>query len=130
MVDAGVELIVGIHHDPTFGPLVLFGAGGFAADLDHDAVLLVPPFTDADIDEAIRSLRRSPLLFGYRNSPQVDVDALHDLVARVGRLASDIPEIAELDCNPVIATAAGAVVVDAKVRLVRRPDHPDPFDPR
>jgi acyl-CoA synthetase (NDP forming) len=129
MVDAGVELIVGIHHDPTFGPLVLFGAGGFAADLDHDAVLLVPPLTDADIDEAIRSLRRSPLLFGYRSSPQVDVDALHDLLARVGRLASDIPEIAELDCNPVIATPAGAVVVDAKVRLVRRPDHPNPFDP-
>jgi acyl-CoA synthetase (NDP forming) len=85
--------------------------------------------TDADIDEAIRSLRRSPLLFGYRSSPQVDVDALHDLLARVGRLASDIPEIAELDCNPVIATPAGAVVVDAKVRLVRRPDHPNPFDP-
>jgi acyl-CoA synthetase (NDP forming)/RimJ/RimL family protein N-acetyltransferase len=127
MADSGVELIVGIHHDPVFGPLVLFGAGGFAAELERDSVLLVPPLTDVDIDDAIRSLRISPLLFGYRRTPLVDVPALHDLLARVGRLACDVPEIAELDCNPVIVSTTGAVVVDVKVRLVARPTPPSPF---
>jgi acyl-CoA synthetase (NDP forming) len=129
MVPSGVELLVGIHHDETFGPLVVIGAGGFTAELERDSALLVPPFTDVDVEEAVRALRCSPLLFGYRHTPRADVDALHDLVLRIGRLAIDVPEIAELDCNPVIVSTTDAVVVDAKVRLVPRPYDSSPFEP-
>ena len=128
MVPPGVELIVGINHDPTFGPLVLFGMGGFAAELHRDTALAVPPLTDADIDRLLRSLRGSPLLFGFRNSDPVDVDALADLISRIGLLAQDVDEIAELDCNPVVVSRDGALVVDAKLRLVTRPMPPGPFE--
>jgi acyl-CoA synthetase (NDP forming)/RimJ/RimL family protein N-acetyltransferase len=127
MVPTGVELIVGINHDPTFGPLVLFGMGGFAAELQHDVALAVPPFTDVDVDRLIRSLRGSPLLFGFRNSQPVDTDALADVLGRIGQLAEEIDEIAELDCNPLVASGDGVLVVDAKLRLVTRPEKPSPF---
>jgi acyl-CoA synthetase (NDP forming)/GNAT superfamily N-acetyltransferase len=118
MVGAGVELIVGIHRDPRFGPLVVVGAGGFTAELEHDSVLLVPPLGDVDVEEAVRSLRCAPLLFGYRGAPPADVASLHGLLRRVGQIAVEIPEVADLDCNPVVVSQAGAVVVDAKMRLV------------
>jgi hypothetical protein len=121
MVPSGVELIVGLHRDPVFGPLLVFGAGGFTAELERDSVLLVPPVTDVDIDEALHALRTSPLLFGYRGTPLADVAAVGELIARVSRLADDVAEIADLDCNPVIVSPTGATVVDAKIRLVARP---------
>jgi acyl-CoA synthetase (NDP forming) len=127
MAPSGIELIVGVHHEPTFGPVVLLGMGGFDAELRHDTALAIPPFTDADLGRLVRSLRGSPLLFGYRNSAPVAVDALRDLVGRIGLLAQDIAEIAELDCNPVIVSPGGALVVDAKVRLVTRPHPTRPF---
>ncbi len=123
MVPRGVELIVGITRHDRFGPLVAFGLGGFAAELQRDVVLRVPPLTDVDIEAMLNGLRGSPLLFGYRGSPAVDVAALRQLLARMGRLAADLPEVADLDCNPVVASSAGAVVVDAKLRIA--PDlHP------
>jgi acyl-CoA synthetase (NDP forming) len=128
MAPPGVELIVGINDDPTFGPLVLFGQGGFDAELQRDTVLAIPPLTDADVDRVVRSLRGSPLLFGYRNSTPVDVDALRDLLGRIGLLAQEVDEIAELDCNPVIVSPSGALVVDAKLRLVTRPQPVSPFE--
>jgi acyl-CoA synthetase (NDP forming)/RimJ/RimL family protein N-acetyltransferase len=127
MVPNGVELLIGLHRDPVFGPLIVFGAGGFTAELERDSVLLVPPVTDVDIDEALRSLRASPLLFGYRNTPLADVNAVRELLGRVSRLACDFPEIADLDCNPVIVSPVGAVVVDAKIRLVPRPEPVNAF---
>ena len=128
MARPGLELIVGITHDPNFGPLVLFGAGGTGAELQRDTALAIPPLTDVDVDEMLRSLRISPLFFGYRNTEPVDVAALADLVSRIGRLADDIDEIAELDCNPVIVSPDGVVVVDAKVRLRTPTPHRDPFE--
>jgi acyl-CoA synthetase (NDP forming) len=128
MAPPGIELIAGINHDPTFGPLVLFGMGGFDAELQHDTVLAIPPLTDAHVDRLLRSLRGSPLLFGYRNSTPVDVDALRDLLGRIGLLAQEVDEIAELDCNPVIVSPSGALVVDAKLRLVTRPQPVSPFE--
>jgi hypothetical protein len=68
------------------------------------------------------------LLFGYRNSTPVDVDALRDLLGRIGLLAQEVDEIAELDCNPVIVSPSGALVVDAKLRLVTRPQPVSPFE--
>jgi acetyl coenzyme A synthetase (ADP forming)-like protein len=117
MVEAGVETIVGVTRDRSFGSLVLFGMGGFQAELVRDTALRIVPVTDVDAAELVRSLRGSPLLFGYRNLAPVAVDVLEDLLVRVGQLADAVPEVAELDCNPVIVSAVGATAVDVKVRL-------------
>jgi acetyl coenzyme A synthetase (ADP forming)-like protein len=122
MAAPGLELIVGVTHDPLFGPLVLFGMGGIAAELMRDTTLRIVPLTDVDAHDMVRSLRSSPLLFGYRNAPDVDVAAVEEVILRTGRLAEDIPELVELDCNPVVASAFGAVALDVKLRLEpRRP---------
>jgi acetyl coenzyme A synthetase (ADP forming)-like protein len=121
MIASGVELIVGITHDPSFGPLVLFGLGGVTAELLGDRALRLVPVTDEDAHELVRSLRGSQLLFGYRGSPATDVAALEDLILRVGMLADEIPEIAEMDLNPVIASAAGALPIDVKIRVAPSP---------
>ena len=126
MTPPGVETIVGVTRDPLFGSLVLFGMGGFAAELTRDTALRIVPVTDVDADELIRSLRSSPLFFGYRNTPAVDVDGLRDLVVRIGLLAEDLPEVSALDCNPVVVTPDGVVVVDAKVHC--SPVAPGPPD--
>ncbi|MCU1426752.1 MAG: family N-acetyltransferase [Actinomycetia bacterium] len=117
MVPGGVETIVGVTHDASFGPLVLFGMGGTTAELLGDRTLRILPLTDEDAHEVVRSLRGSPLLFGYRGRPEVDVAALEDVLLRVGRLAEDVPEVAEMDLNPVIVAAHGVVAVDVKVRV-------------
>ena len=125
LAEAGPEVIVGVVQDPSFGPLVMFGTGGTAVELLGDRAFRVLPLTDIDAFELVRATRGSPLLFGYRGAPPADVASLEDLLLRVGRLVDDIPEIAELDLNPVIASPSGAVAVDAKVRLapwVPRPE--------
>jgi acyl-CoA synthetase (NDP forming) len=122
MAEPGVETLVGLIHDPSFGPLVMFGSGGTSVELFDDRTLRVLPITDVDASELVRDLRSSPLLFGYRGAPAVDVTALENLLVRVGRLAEDIPEIAEMDLNPVIVSPTGVVTVDAKVRLAPNRD--------
>lgn len=113
----GIELIVGVTHDPLFGPLVLFGMGGFAAELMRDTTLRIVPMTVLDAHQMVRSLRSSPLLFGYRNAAEVDVAAIEEVLLRIAQFAEEIPELAELDCNPVIASGTGALVLDVKLRL-------------
>jgi acyl-CoA synthetase (NDP forming) len=115
MVTRGVEMIAGVVQDPAFGPLVMVGAGGVTAELLADRAYSVLPLTDRDAADAIRSLRLAPLLFGYRGRPRAAVHKLEDLLLRLARLADDLPEVAELDCNPVIVTPTAALVVDAKV---------------
>ncbi len=124
MAAVGVETIVGVTHDPSFGPLVLFGMGGVTAELMRDTALRIVPITDVDAREVVRSLKMSPLLFGYRGSAPVDVDALEDVVLRVGLLADTLAEVSEMDCNPVIVTPDGATVVDVKVRLAPTTESP------
>jgi acyl-CoA synthetase (NDP forming) len=126
MAPPGVETIVGVVHDPSFGPLLMFGTGGTAVELFGDRSFRILPMTDLDAAELVRSVRGSPLLFGYRGSPEMDVAALEDLLLRVARLAEDIPETAEMDLNPVIVWPGGAVAVDAKIRLARGGPEPDP----
>ena len=87
----------------------------------RDTALRILPLTDLDARELVRSLRTSPLLFGYRGAAPVDVDALESVLLRVAQLAAAVPEIAELDANPVIVSADGAVAVDVKVRLAPIP---------
>jgi acetyl coenzyme A synthetase (ADP forming)-like protein len=124
MAAPGVETIAGVVRDPGFGPLVMFGLGGVAAELVGDTALKVAPLTDQDAAELVRSLRSSPLLFGYRGSTPVDTAALEDLLLRLSRLGEQVPELAELDLNPVIARPGSVVVVDWRMRLTpagRRP---------
>lgn len=118
MVAPGVEMIAGVTHDPLFGPLVLVGMGGVAAELLRDTTVRILPVTDLEAREMVTSLRGAPLLSGYRGAPTTDVGALTDLLVRLGVLADEIPEVAELDINPVIVSPNGAVAVDVKVRVV------------
>jgi len=117
MVSGGVETIVGFVQDAEFGPQVVFGLGGTAVELMGDVVSRLAPLTDVDAHDMVHGLRGSQLLTGFRGSEPVDTEALQDVVLRMGRLAEDLPEIAEADCNPVVATPQGAFVVDARMRV-------------
>jgi acetyl coenzyme A synthetase (ADP forming)-like protein len=125
MAEPGVETIAGLVRDPAFGPLIIFGLGGIATELVGDRTLAVAPLTDRDAADAVRALRSSPLFFGYRGAPPVDVAALEDLLLRLSVLGEQLPEVAEMDLNPVIATPAGVVAVDWRIRLVPVDRHPE-----
>lgn len=116
----GRECLVGAVHDRTFGPLVAFGFGGVDAELYADTGFRIAPLTDADAEELLRERRGAPLLDGYRGRPAADVAALRDIVLRVSALVDDLPAIAELDLNPVVAgiPGAGATALDARVRVM------------
>lgn len=116
-VVAGVEVALGVVRDPGFGPLVMVAAGGVATGILDDRAFLLPPFTKTDAARAIRSLRIWPLLDGYRGATPIDTADLEEMVVALGELALDVPEIAELDLNPVMCTPTGTVLVDVKVRL-------------
>jgi acetyl coenzyme A synthetase (ADP forming)-like protein len=114
---SGVELIAGVISDPLFGPVVMFGSGGTAVELFGDRVLRILPLTDQDAHEMVRSIRGAPLLFGHRGAPACDVAAVEDVLLRVARLADAVPQVAEMDLNPLIASPSGAVAVDVRIRL-------------
>ncbi|MDQ1464939.1 MAG: hypothetical protein QOC73_1880, partial [Actinomycetota bacterium] len=117
MAAAGVETAIGVVADATFGPLIMVGLGGVASDLLADRAFQLLPLTVEAAQRQIRSLRAAPLLFGYRNTPLCDVASFEDMLLRVAQLAANIPELAELDLNPVIVSTSGSVAVDVKVRL-------------
>lgn len=124
MAEVGVEVIAGFVQDLAFGPQVLFGLGGVAVELLGDHATRLAPLTDRDARSMVLGLHSSPLLTGYRGSAPVDVDGLVDLVLRVGRLAEEVPELVEMDANPVIVTAERPVVVDARLRVAATPIAP------
>jgi acyl-CoA synthetase (NDP forming)/RimJ/RimL family protein N-acetyltransferase len=126
MLADGVETIVGVVQEPVFGPLVVFGLGGVATEVLDDRAARLAPLTDTDAVQMISGIRAAPLLLGHRGSSPVDTAALSDLLLRVSRLADDLPEVAELDLNPVIARPDGVHVVDVRIRIA--PAEPrDPF---
>ncbi len=120
MLGASVETIVGFVRDPSFGAAVVFGLGGTAAELLGDREVRLAPLSDLDAEDMVLGIRAAPLLTGFRGSAPLDVAAVEDLVLRIGRLAEDLPELAELDCNPVMVTTSGPVVVDARIRVQPR----------
>jgi acetyl coenzyme A synthetase (ADP forming)-like protein len=126
MAPEGVEILVGAVGDPDFGPVVACAAGGGAVELLGDVQTRLAPLTRGDAAGMIRSLRTFPLLDGYRGAPKADVGALEDVLLRVAALAADHPEIAELDCNPILVAPGGATVVDARVRI-EAPPPPRPY---
>jgi acyl-CoA synthetase (NDP forming) len=117
MVPDGVEIIVGAVRHPSFGPLVMVGMGGVSAELLTDRAFRIPPLTGQDATEMIQELHCAPLLFGYRGRPMADTAALKDHIVRVTKLVDDLPQIAELDLNPIVVSPSGAVVVDLRIRL-------------
>jgi acyl-CoA synthetase (NDP forming)/GNAT superfamily N-acetyltransferase len=123
----GVEVVVGLVDDPSFGPLLRFGLAGLAAELLEDRGYRILPLTDADAGRLLRSTRLSPLLFGEGGGKPVDEAALVDLLLRVGALAEAVPELAELELAPVVASAEGVVVAGARVRLAPPPTGPGPL---
>jgi acetyl coenzyme A synthetase (ADP forming)-like protein len=120
LVRGGAELLVGAVQDPVFGPLLAVGPGGTLAELIGDASFRLAPLTDADATELAHSGKVGLLLAGFRGAPPADSAAVEDLLLRVARLADELPEMAELDLNPVIAGPEGIVVVDARVRVAAR----------
>jgi acyl-CoA synthetase (NDP forming)/RimJ/RimL family protein N-acetyltransferase len=123
MIRGGTEVVVGVTDDHEFGPLVIFGLGGVATEALSDHSARLTPLTDTDADALIRSIRSAPLLLGHRGSAAADLGALRDLLLRVARLADDLPEVTDLDLNPVIARPDGAFVVAARVKAT-------PYQPR
>ncbi|MEK6206638.1 MAG: GNAT family N-acetyltransferase [Chloroflexota bacterium] len=117
MVTPGIEMLIGVVNDPLFGPVVACGAGGTIVELMKDVSVGVTPLTTADAHDMVRALKTYPLLEGYRGRPGGDTAALEDAVLRVAAMVEAHPEIAELDCNPVVVHESGAVIVDARVRI-------------
>jgi acyl-CoA synthetase (NDP forming) len=115
----GVELIAGIARDATFGPLVALGMGGVYTELLGAASLAIAPLTDVDADEMIRAGSVGRLVAGFRGKPALDDRALTDLLHRLSALAVDIPEVVELDLNPVLAREDGCTAVDQRIRVRR-----------
>ena len=117
MITGGVETIVGVVQEPVFGPVVVFGLGGVATDVLGDHAARLAPLTGADADDLIHSIRAAPALLGHAGRPAADIGAVRDTLLRVSRLADDLPQVAELDLNPVIARPDGVVAVDARIRV-------------
>ncbi|MGE3511106.1 MAG: GNAT family N-acetyltransferase [Vicinamibacterales bacterium] len=115
----GVETLVGLKEDPNFGPLVAFGLGGVSVEVLRDVAFRIAPLTDRDADALLHGIRGFQLLQGYRGRPASDVEALREVLLRVSLIGQHVPEIVELDLNPVIALpdGHGCRIVDARARV-------------
>jgi len=121
-VRGGREVIVGMTHDPKFGPLVMFGLGGIYVETFNDVVFRVPPITDLEAQEMIRQIRGYRLLEGVRGEPSVDLAGLAEILQRFSQLVEDLPQLAEMDINPlmVFPDAKEFRAVDIRVRLAEK----------
>jgi acetyl coenzyme A synthetase (ADP forming)-like protein len=119
MLAGGVEVMVGVTEDPSFGPLIAFGLGGIHVEILRDVVFRVAPLTDRDAREMIRGIRGWRLLEGYRGHPAADIAALEELLLRVSLMVEEVAEIGELDFNPIFAFAPGqgCRIADARLRV-------------
>jgi acetyltransferase len=116
-VPGGREVILGMAKDPQFGPLLMFGLGGIYVEALKDVTFRIAPLTRTDADAMIREVRAFPILQGLRGEPAADLAALVDDILRLSKLVTDVPEIAELDVNPLIVRAEGAGTVALDVRI-------------
>jgi acetyl coenzyme A synthetase (ADP forming)-like protein len=117
MLTGGVEVMIGVTDDPLFGPLMAFGLGGIHVEILGDVQFRITPLTDRDAAEMVRGIKGYRLLTGYRGHPPADLEALEDTLLRVSRLVEEIPEISELDLNPIFALppGQGCWIVDARI---------------
>jgi len=123
----GRELMVGIVRDPIFGPAVAFGAGGIAVEVLRDRTVALPPLNQALIEGMIRHTRVAQMLGDFRNLPAVDRTALDAVLLRVSEIACELPEVVELDVNPLFADEDGVVAVDARVVVREAPAGGRPY---
>lgn len=113
------ELIVGCATDPTFGPVLLFGQGGTSAEIIKDRIVGLPPLNDVLARDMISRTRVSKLLAPYRGKPGADIEAVVDVLVKLSQLIVDLDDIAELDINPLLVDAEGAIALDARISLAR-----------
>jgi len=135
---ADFELIMGIYHDPDFGPIIVFGAGGIFADISGDSAVALPPLNRLLARRLMEETRIYRMLCGYRKRVSANMELLEEMLIRLSQLAIDFPEISRVEMNPVILTGKQACVVDARAVLkpasVRSPLHlvispyPDEFE--
>jgi acetyl coenzyme A synthetase (ADP forming)-like protein len=120
-IAGGIEALVGVTTDPTFGPLIVCGTGGVTAEVYKDVAFRLHPVTDIDAREMLAKLRLSRLLDGYRGAPPGDRDALISVIRKISALVETVAELAELDLNPVrvLSPGNGAVVLDARMRVAK-----------
>jgi len=111
------ELIIGASTDPVFGPVILFGQGGIAVETIDDHALALPPLNMVLARDVVSRTRVAKLLAGYRNRPPADIDAICGVLIRISHLLADLPEIAELDINPLLADENGVIALDARIKL-------------
>ncbi len=118
-VEGGHEVLIGMTEDPNFGPLIVFGLGGVFVELIGDVAFRIHPLTDVDAAEMVSEVKSAQLLDGYRGGVAGDIPAVHDALLRVSALISDLPEIVEMDLNPVKVAepGRGLSVVDARIRV-------------
>jgi acetyltransferase len=121
MIDTrdGVEMILGIKKDPTFGAVIMAGMGGTAAELFGDRAIGFPPLNERLARRMLEPLKVWPLLAGYRGKPALDVGGLVEVMIRLSYLVAEGPEIAELDINPLLVTPEGATALDARIVVDR-----------
>ncbi|MGA6828804.1 GNAT family N-acetyltransferase [Nitrospira sp. NS4] len=121
MLSGGTEVMVGVTHDPLFGPLIAFGLGGIHVEILGDVRFRITPLTDRDAAQLVREIKGYRLLQGYRGHPAADVAAIEEVLLRLSRLVEEIPEISELDLNPIFALppGQGCRIVDARIRVVK-----------
>jgi len=119
MAPEGVSCVLRTIEDGLFGPLVSFGLAGDASDLLGDVAYRIPPLTDVDVADLIRSVRAAPRLTGYRSAPPLDVAGLEDVIARLSCLADDLPQVAELELNPVVVAERGVAIAGVTAVLSR-----------
>ncbi|KQQ97135.1 bifunctional acetate--CoA ligase family protein/GNAT family N-acetyltransferase [Massilia sp. Leaf139] len=124
-----LELIVGLSVDPVFGPVVLFGQGGVAVEANADQAVGLPPLNRVLARDMVSRTRVARLLAGFRDTPPADLDAVCDVLVRVGQMAADLPELCELDINPLLADSAGVLALDARMRLALSTDTGAGADP-
>jgi acetyltransferase len=115
-----IEIILGATEDPVFGPIVMVGHGGVAAEVIDDKALALPPLDAVLADEALSRTRVDRLLRGYRDRPPADREAVGEAMIQLSQLIADVDEVAELDINPLLVDASGVLVVDARI-VVRKP---------
>ncbi|WP_199153116.1 bifunctional acetate--CoA ligase family protein/GNAT family N-acetyltransferase [Chromobacterium sp. ASV23] len=109
------EVMVGVAHDAAFGPVVAFGAGGIAVEVMHDLALALPPLNDYLVDSMISQTRIGQLLGPFKNLPPVDVDELRHVLLQVSEMVCELPQIRELDINPLVADEKGVIALDARI---------------
>jgi acyl-CoA synthetase (NDP forming) len=119
MLSGGVEVMAGMTRDPLFGPLLAFGLGGIHVEILGDVQFRITPLTNRDATEMVREIKGYRLLQGYRGQPAADAGAIEEVLLRISRLVEEIPEISEIDLNPIFALppGQGCKIVDSRIRV-------------